>query len=309
MHAASDTSPAPPLPTAAPAASIEATANKHTPNIAEPHRPSSLPAPPAQTPAAVGLPAWPLPLATDPFHHGAYIAMLSLAEKLGAPVNHQLLALALVPTLALYPGSVLRSDNGVSPAPAGAAPSATVPTTATPSGASITQVTTTSYTADCPAPSAAMAAIPSPAVPVPPPASYMPSPAISAPPPASSVPPPASSAPQAALHSTPIFGQRVQATLNSHATTTSATSSTTVPSKDDSTTISHRNDTPTTSSIDEPVDVASATMDGAPQPRKRTRAGKKVWLRVEKAKIRDALRAAEARRVEQMRADAAAREI
>ncbi|KAI5825423.1 hypothetical protein K523DRAFT_420024 [Schizophyllum commune Tattone D] len=274
MHAASDASPAPSLPTAAPPARIEATINDHTPNIAEPHHPANSSPLPAQTPAAVDLPAWPLPLATDPFHHGAYIALLSLAEKLGAPVNHQLLALTLVPTLALYPGSVLRSDNGLSPAPTSAASSTTVPTSAMPSRQS-----TTSYTADCPAPSAAMATVPSPAVSVPSPASYVPSSAISAHPPASSVPPPASSAPQAASNSTPVSGQHVQPELSNPATTNLATNSTAVPSKDESTTISQENNNPTTPSIDEPVDVASATMDDTsapPQERKRNRGGKRV---------------------------------
>ncbi|KAL1716964.1 hypothetical protein EV715DRAFT_292676 [Schizophyllum commune] len=307
MHAASDALPAPYIPTAAPAASIEATANEHTPHIAGSHHLASSSALPAQTPAAVDLPAWPLPLPTDPFHHGAYITLLSLAERLGASVNQQLLALALVPTFALYPGSVLRSDNGVSSAAGSAAPSTTVPTSAMPS-----KPPTTFPAADRPAPSAAMATVPSPAVSVPSPASYVPFYAVSVPPLANSVPSLASSAPQAATNSTPVSEQRVQATLNSLATTTPATSSTTVPSKDESTTISQENNNPTTPFIDEPVDVASATMDdtsAAPQPRKRTRAGKKVWARVEKAKIRDALRAAEARRVEEMKANAAAREI
>ncbi|KAI4519579.1 hypothetical protein K525DRAFT_271614 [Schizophyllum commune Loenen D] len=294
MHAASDALSAPSLPSAASAASIEASGNEHAPNIAGPHHPASSPTLPAQTPAAVDLPAWPLPLATDSFHHGAYIALLSLAEKLGAPVNHQLLALALVPTLALYPGSVLRSDNGVSPAPTSAASSTTVPTSAMPS-----RPPTASHTAD--APTAAMARVPSPAVSVPSSASYVPLPAETVSLRASSVPSPASSAPQATTNSTPVSGQHVQPELSNPATTTSATNSTAAPSKSVATSIPQENNTPITLSEDEPTNAAGAGMDDTsapPQERKRNRGGKRVWLRIEKAKIRDALRAAEARRVE-----------
>ncbi|KAI5893171.1 uncharacterized protein SCHCODRAFT_02497864 [Schizophyllum commune H4-8] len=288
-HAANGASSAPSLRAVAPAASIETTIDERAPNIAGLHPPGSSSTLPAQAPAAVDLPAWPLPLATDPFHHGAYIAMLSLAEKLGAPVNHQLLALALVPTLALYPGSVLRSDNdpGVPLAQDSAAPSTTVPPSTMPS-----RRHTTYYTADRPAPPAAMATVPSPAVSVPSAASYVPSSAVS-------VPPPASSAAQATTNPTPVSGQRVQRTLNGSVITTS----TAVPM---STSTSQENNTPTTPTGNDSTDAASANMDDTsapPQERKRNTGGKRVWLRIEKAKVRDALRAADARRAEQSKAD------